>query len=58
VQVLEAAISSIPDLTLDSKLLVESQLLHELSSVKEEPMDDAYVDSLDQMMCKIVDDMT
>ena len=46
------------DLNLDSKLLVESQLLQESSAIKEEPMDDAHVDSLDQMMCRIVDDMT
>lgn len=58
-QVLESAINAMPeDLTLDSKLLVESQLLQASSSIKEEPMDDAYVDSLDHMMCKIVDDLT
>ena len=58
-QVIDAAVNAIPeDLNLDSKLLVESQLLQESSAIKEEPMDDAHIDSLDQMMCRIVDDMT
>ncbi|XP_076467761.1 mediator of RNA polymerase II transcription subunit 7-like [Babylonia areolata] len=59
IQLIQTAQSAIPeDLNLDSKLLVESELLQKSSAIKEEPMDDAYVDSLDHMMCKIVDDMT
>nr|KAG5711627.1 hypothetical protein BaRGS_016809 [Batillaria attramentaria] len=58
-QVIESAKAAIPaDLNLDSKLLVESQLLQASAATKEEPADDSHIDSLDQMMCKIVDDMT
>lgn len=58
-QVIESAVAAIPaDLNLDSKLLVESQLLQATAATKEEPTDDGHIDSLDQMMCKIVDDMT
>ena len=58
-QLIESAQAAIPeDLNMDSKLVVESQLLQESSAIKEEPANDAHVDSLDQMMCKIVDDLT
>lgn len=51
--------AAIPEeLNLDSKLFAESQLLQASAWFKEEPVDDSHVDSLDQMMCKIVDDMT
>ncbi|KAK7097965.1 mediator of RNA polymerase II transcription subunit 7-like [Littorina saxatilis] len=58
-QVIDSAVRAIPeDLNLDSKLLVESKLLQEAAAIKEEPMEDDHIDSLDQMMCKIVDEMT
>ncbi|KAL8573397.1 hypothetical protein ACOMHN_032412 [Nucella lapillus] len=58
-QVVHLAQTIIPeDQSLDSKLLVKSELLQKSAAIKEEPMDESYVDSLDQMMCKIVDDMT
>ncbi|XP_025087631.1 mediator of RNA polymerase II transcription subunit 7-like [Pomacea canaliculata] len=58
-QLIESAVGAIPeDLSLDSKLLVESQLLQATAEVKDDSADDGHIDSLDQMMCKIVDDMT
>ena len=57
-QILESAINIIPEDLTDSKVLVANQLLQANNAVKEEPVEDPYVDSLDQMMCKIADDMT
>lgn len=56
---IHSAIAAIPeDVTLDSTLLTESETLGQTDDIKSEFMDLEACDSLDTMMCKIVDEMT
>ncbi|XP_035829275.1 mediator of RNA polymerase II transcription subunit 7 isoform X2 [Aplysia californica] len=56
---IQTAMNSIPeDVGMDSTLVSDSDLLNAVAEVKSEPMDLEACDSLDTMMCKIVDDMT
>lgn len=56
---IQTAFKAIPnDVTLDSNLLSESEMLGQSVDVKMEFMESDACDSLDKMMCQIVDDMT
>ncbi|BFZ24192.1 hypothetical protein BsWGS_27231 [Bradybaena similaris] len=56
---IHSAITAIPeDVTMDSTLLTESETLGQTDDIKSEFMDMEACDSLDTMMCKIVDEMT
>ncbi|CAG5132570.1 unnamed protein product [Candidula unifasciata] len=56
---IHSAINAIPeDVTIDSTLLTESETLGQAEDIKSEAMDMEACDSLDTMMCKIVDEMT
>ena len=58
-ELIQSAVSSIPDeATAESELLNESDILGPETLAAAEPSDMDACDSLDTMMCKIVDDMT
>ena len=56
---IQTAVTSIPDeATVESDLLNESEILGPERLTTSEPSEMDACDSLDTMMCKIVDDMT
>ncbi|CAL1543297.1 unnamed protein product [Lymnaea stagnalis] len=56
---IQSAVNAIPDdVSLDSNLLSESDSMGQAADIKMEFMDAEACDSLDKMMCQIVDDLT